>query len=1028
MPTVRAILPSVSVLSALLCLLPTGHSLHAADRFPDAYNTEKPGREPMSAEAAAKSFRLPPCFKVSVFASEPDVRQPIAMAFDPRGRLWVAENYTYAEAAVKFATNLSDRVLIFEDADHDGRFDKRTVFFDRAKILTSVETGYGGAFLLCPPQLLFVADKNGDDIPDGEPEVLLDGFDTGGGNHHTFANGLKWGPDGWLWGRVGISSQANIGRPGTPGTNRVVMNGGIWRYHPVRRVIEAVSHGTTNPWGLDWNAEGEPFFINTVIGHFWHAIPGAHFQRMHGADVNPHSYELIPQHADHYHFDTGQSWTKSRASQDGTTFAAESDNLGGGHAHSGLMIYQGDNWPAAFRGKVFTVNLHGRRLNVERIERRGSGYVARHEPDLFQSGDPWFRGLDLIQGPDGGVFLSDWSDTGECHEHDGVHRSSGRIYKITYGDPAKPVFGDLTRLSGQELLPLLTGSNEWTARQARQVLATRTAREANPAIPLAELTKEFGRHSYQNRAERLRVLWALNAVGGPSTDWLVQRITGATRDGDEHLRLWAVRLLAERVGFSVDSFAWPSVEKAFLDLAKNDPAPSVRLALASALPKLPTAARVNLAQALLAHAGDASDHNLPLMLWYGVEPLVSADPASGVRLALIAEIPTVRRLIARRLGEAIESRSQPVTALLQGSLSKNPALRTDLLQGFAEAWRGWRKLPEPEGWAAFRDTFTSTTDATLNKTLAELDLLFGSGRALDELRAVVADGQADANARRTALRALLDAGAPDLAPLLKPLVGDPMLRADIMVGLLQLGAPEAPGLALGQYPWIVADERARVLGAMVTRSAAARALLDALADGRVPKAHLTPFHARQIAGLNDAALTARLGDVWGTVATTAADKRASIEKLRAELFPETLRQADLAQGRRLYEQACAACHRLYGEGGSVGPDLTGSGRANLDYLLENIVDPGAVVAATYRMTVLTLKDGRVLNGVVTARTDRTLTLQTQTETATLERTAIEEAEESTASMMPEGLLESLSARQRRDLVAYLMHPAQVPGE
>src|ERR1051325_334825 len=168
-----------------------------AGMFPAPYDSETHG-QPMPAADAARSFKMPPGFSVTVVASEPEVRQPIAMTFDSRGRLWVAENYTYAEAKVRYATNLFDRLLIFEDTRHDGHFDKRTVFYDRAKILTSIEVGMGGVFLMCPPRLLFIADRNHDDIPDGEPEVLLDGFDVTGPNHHTFANGLKWGPDGWL--------------------------------------------------------------------------------------------------------------------------------------------------------------------------------------------------------------------------------------------------------------------------------------------------------------------------------------------------------------------------------------------------------------------------------------------------------------------------------------------------------------------------------------------------------------------------------------------------------------------------------------------------------------------------------------------------------------------------------------------------------------------------------------------------------------------------------------------------------------
>lgn len=1011
----------------------------AADNFPSPYDSEKAGKAPMSAEEAAKTFKMPPGFKVSVFASEPDVRQPIAMTFDPRGRLWVAENYTYAEAAVKFATNLSDRVVIFEDADNDGRFDKRSVFYDKAKLLTSVELGMGGVFLMCPPKLLFIPDRNGDDVSDGEPEVLLDGFTTTTGSHHTFANGLRWGPDGWLWGRVGISSQARVGKPGTPEAQRVAMNGGVWRYHPTKRVFQAVSHGTTNPWGMDWNEVGEPFFINTVIGHFWHAINGAYFDRMHGEHVNKRAYEFIGQHADHYHFDTGAGWTKSRAALDGSSFASGSENLGGGHAHCGLMIYQGENWPKEYRGKAFTLNLHGRRINMERLERDGSGYVAKHEADFLTVGDPWFRGIDLIQGPDGGVFISDWSDTGECHEHDGVHRSSGRIYKITYGEPKKPEFGDLTKLSGQQLLPLVTSTNEWIARQVRQVLATKTALRQTVGLSQRELRVEFGRK--RGPADRLKVIWALQAIGGTDGYWIADRVYGGSREGNELSRAGALavrrdeiflakaheeerRLAGLQPAYDVHEL-FAKASKQLVWLAEREESPLVRLKLAETLQALPVEHRRPLAELLVKRAADASDHNLPLLLWYGIEPVVAADPKAGVQLAMASQIPTVRRLIARRLAEDAETKPANIAALLSAVTKSDAAIKTEIVYGLSQAWKGWRKLAAPDGWPTFSESLRAVADVTLQAKLSEINLLFGDGRALDELRTVVADASADAAARRVALKTLLDGKADNLAPLLKKLADDARLRADAIIGLLQIGDASAPALTISKYPHVTTGERVQFMGALVTRPAAAKALLAAIGDGKIPKADLTPFHARQIAGLNDAALTARLTEVWGAVRSSSAEARATIEWLKKELTPQRIASADLVAGRKLFNTACASCHVLYGEGGKVGPDLTGSGRANLDYLLENTVDPSAVVAAEFRMSVVALKDDRVLNGVIREKTDRTITLQSQTERATFERREIESIEESTASMMPEGLLESLTPDQRRDLIAYLMHPKQV---
>ena len=279
-----------------------------ADDFPTPPNTEKSKTQPMAPEEVCKTAKLPPGFELGVFAAEPDVQNPIAITTDERGRLWVAENYTYAGAGAGwFDTKLRDRVIVLEDTDGDGRHDKRTVFWDEGRKLTSVEVGFGGVWVLCAPNLLFIPDKDRDDVPDGPPVVVLDGFGEGPVGHNI-VNGLKWGPDGWLYGRHGIQETSQIGVPGASESQRVKINTGIWRYHPTRHTVEAVMHGMTNAWGSDYDEHGEMFCINTVIGHLWHVVPGAHVKRMYGVDVNPHAYQLIEQTADHVHWDTGESW------------------------------------------------------------------------------------------------------------------------------------------------------------------------------------------------------------------------------------------------------------------------------------------------------------------------------------------------------------------------------------------------------------------------------------------------------------------------------------------------------------------------------------------------------------------------------------------------------------------------------------------------------------------------------------------------------------------------------------------------
>nr|MBC8289634.1 dehydrogenase [Planctomycetota bacterium] len=445
-------------------------SIALADDFPKVENTEK-GDPPLTPQQALDALELPEGFKATLFAAEPDVRQPIALATDSRGRLWVAENYSYAERERNFDDRFRDRIVILEDEDHDGQFDKRTVFWDQGRRLTSVEIGHGGVWVLDAPNLLFIPDKDGDDKPDGEPVVMLDGWDDAG-VRHNIVNGLRWGPDGWLYGRHGILATSPVGPPGATPDQRTKINCGIWRFHPTRHKFEVVCHGGTNAWGMDWDANGEPFYINTVIGHLWHIIPGAYYRRMYGEHFNPNVYDVIEQTADHFHWDTKENWSDIRKL--GVTNTT--DEAGGGHAHCGMIIAQFPHWPKEFFNSVLTVNLHGRRINRDTLHRDGSTFTGRHGSDFIKTTDPWFRGVELHAGRWGELYIADWSDTGECHENDGVHRSSGRIFRITYeaaqpSAPRSPNTGDLRKLSSKQLVERLGEDDEWQARMARLILA-----------------------------------------------------------------------------------------------------------------------------------------------------------------------------------------------------------------------------------------------------------------------------------------------------------------------------------------------------------------------------------------------------------------------------------------------------------------------------------------------------------------------------------------------------------------------------
>lgn len=1012
----QASLLSIGFASAALAIQAFGS---ASAGPPD---TETAQTRALPADQAAAGFRLPPGFHAQVFAAEPDVENPVAMAWDARGRLWVAENFTYAELPTKFDLRLRDRVLIFDDADGDGRFDKRSVFTEDVQMLTSVELGLGGVWLMCPPQLLFLPDRDGDDIPDGPAEVVLDGFTPAGENHHTLANGLRWGPDGWLYGRCGASSPGMVGRPETPESKRIPIRGGLWRYHPLLKRFEVLAHGTTNPWGHDWNALGEGFFINTVNGHLWHLIPGAHFVRPHTIEPNPRVYQPIDQHADHYH------WDNSKELAYGPSKAPEDDRRGGGHAHSGLMIYLADRWPEPYVGKLFTLNFHGRRFNVERLERRGSGYVGRHEPDMGLSADPWFRGIDLGYGPDGGVFVLDWSDTGECHDHNGVHRTSGRIYKITYGEAAREPVPRLDALDDRALVGLHRHKNEWFVRQARRILANRSAAGKLTGDACSMLGELAAREP--DPVLRLRAIWTRYALGKLET----QELHALLSDRHESVRAWAIRLLTDDMPldtiFSQQVDAVSSVPEdlmgALVEMARNDPSGLVRLVLASTLQRLPVNRRLELARPLAARAEDAEDHNLPGLIWTGLIPTAATDAHGLVALARECRMPGLSRSIARRLAEDIDTHPAPLCALIDSTRQSGGEVRASVLTGLSEALSGRHKARKPETWDAFRERLASGANTATLDRLRNLDVLFGDGRALDEVKRLALDDKVDLESRKSAIRTLIESRPADLRRICERLIRVRFLNTVALRGLALSDDPAVGRLLAANYRYFHPSERPAALETLISRPAFAQALLDQVAAGKIPRSDITAFHARQIQGLGSPSLSRRLSEVWGELRTTSSDRREQISTLKARLDSKTLDSADRSRGRAVFEKACASCHRLYGLGGDVGPDLTGSGRTDLDYLLENIVDPSAVVTADYRMSVVAMADGRVINALVKARSEHALTLQTPTEVLTVPRDDVEGIKPSTLSLMPEGILDTLSEAEVRDLIAYLIQRTQAP--
>ena len=961
----------------------------------------------LTAEEALAKLEVPAGFEATLFAADPQVFQPIGGVFDARGRLWIAENNTYAERKVNFDLDFHDRIVILEDTDGDGRCERRKVFWDKGQRLTSIELGFGGVWALCAPYLYFIPDADGDDIPDGEARVVLDGWEDSD-VRHNFVNGLKWGPDGWLYGRHGIQGTSVVGVPGTSSDRREKLNCAIWRYHPLTRRFEVVCRGTTNSWGSDWDDYGELFFINTVIGHLWHAVPGAHFKRMYGEDFRPHLYELLGQTADHVHWASGEPWHAAKKGLSNAT-----NQAGGGHAHTGMMIYLGSDWPAQYRNDVFTVNFHGRRLNRDHLERHGATYRAVHREDMVESGDSWFRGVELLPGPTGEVFVLDWADIGECHENDGVHRTSGRIFRISHGKPRAPRVIDLAKLSADELARLQLHEDEWFVRQARHQLYQRSAEGA----PLDDAAAILGRmlREHADVRRKLRALWCLHVIGAADEKLLL----GLLANPDEHLRSWAVRLLVDQGEPSAGAIA------ALESLAAKDPSGLVLTYLASALQKLPLSRRWQLARNLVQQAQFADDRVLPTMIWYGIEPAVPEDPGAALACIRNSRMPKVSRYVARRLAYELESDSETVSRLLSIAVKASGEQRRAILSGLSQALDGLLKAEAPAGWERSRTALLEIDDPRTRKLVERTAVVFSGGRDLGELRRIAGNGGMDSATRNRAIRTLAASADEKSWPILKRLVGDKKVGPEAIRAIASYPREDAADFLLQRVKGIHSNIRAVVIETLAERPSHARKLLAAAQKDALPPGLLTPYLLRQIQLFGDPELNKRLRQVFPATALIGSDRLASIARWREELAPAKLQKADPGRGRKLFAEACGSCHRLFGEGGTTGPELTGAQRGELQYWLENILDPSGIVPQNYRMSVVRLKDGRVLTGVPGLQRGRTITLQTPKEKLVLDQRLIVEVKPTGLSLMPDGLLEQLDPSQVRDLVSYLMSPGQV---
>ncbi|MCC6235390.1 MAG: ThuA domain-containing protein [Verrucomicrobiales bacterium] len=958
--------------------------------------------KPLPPEESARRFTVAEGLALDLVLSEPVIAQPLHLSFDERGRLWVVEYRQYpAPAGLKLVSHDqfwravydrvppppphhfrgADRVSFHEDTDGDGRYDRHGVFVDGLNIATSAARGRGGVWILNPPYLLFYPDRNDDDVPDGDPEVHLEGF--GLEDTHSVANSLRWGPDGWLYGAQGSTVSGKIRRPGSSQPPVVTLGQNLWRYHPETHVYEVFSEGGGNAFGVEFDDHARAFSgHNGGNTRGFHYVPGAYLQKgfeKHGQLSNPYAFGYFPQMA---HPDVER------------------------FTHT-FLVYGGGALSGQFAGRLFGIEPLQGRVVMSDLTRQGSTFRTRDLGYAVTSADPWFKPVDIKHGPDGAIYVADWYDFQVNHWRNyqgNMDASNGRVYRLradTKPTASAPP-GNLNSLPTPELVARLVSPNRWVRDTVLRLLADRRDASVIPAL------REHLRQAEGVTA--LNDLWALQACGGldPASTLL------ALRHPTPAVREWAVRLAG-------DARSVPdAVATALAQLAPGEADLEVRQQLAASARRLPAIQGLPVLRALLHRSEDASDPRQPLMLWWTLETFLTTDPARSLALfddPGLWSLPLVSEHLLERTLRRLATPGTPAdleacARLLE--IAPHDAARARLVAGFE---------------LAFRDRSLGGLPPRLVAALGRagggslpLQLRTGRPDALAAALTIVTNEAAEVPPRAQVIQTLGELREPRaLAPLLVATRSerDP-IRVAAFGALRAFDGPDIAAAALPAATHRHPATRTAALTLLASRPRWSMALVQAVDRGELKPADVPQDILRLLRQQRgqDPALTQALARLW------PHSGRPSTEAMETTIrrVSQTLRagSGDPYNGKKLFTAACASCHTLFHVGGSIGPDLTPFRRDDLDTLLLSVVNPSAEIREGYENIGIETRDERSLSGFVVRQDDRVVVLRgLDGQDVVLQRSEIAELRAAGMSLMPEGLLDALEDQQLRDLFAYL---------
>ena len=963
---------------------------------------------PTPAEAAVETFQVSDDLQLELVAEEPRVMQPLFLNWDDRGRMWVVQYLQYPFPAglkvVRYDQHLravfdkvpppppnhfvgKDKISVLEDTDGDGTYETAKDVITGLNIATSVVTGRGGIWVMNPPYLLFYPDADGDDVPDGDPEVHLSGF--GLEDTHSVANSITWGPDGWLYGANGSTTTGTIN---SAVTRNVHFKGQcIWRYHPDTKDFEIYAEGGGNTFSLEIDSKGRVFSgTNNGATRGMYYAQGGYGKKnwgKHGPLTNPYALG--------YYDHMRHKGDNERFSQ---TF----------------LIYEGGTLPQRLHRTIISGNALHNRVLASRLLRDTSTYRTEDIPPIVLTSDRWFRPVCVNAGPDGAVYLADWYDSRLTHvdPRDNWHKSSGRIYRLRAKNavPIQPF--DLSEEPSEQLIQRLGHSNKWFRHNAVRILGERKDMRVVPLLRNIALDESDGRS--------LEALWALNLMGRFDAELAEKLLPHA----DPHVRRWTVRLLGDARQVS------DPIAVQLAQLAATEPHVQVRSQLASSAKRISARHGLPIIKALLARDEDVDDLHLPLLIWWAIEDKAASD--RDAVLALLRDhttwsLPMVRRHLLHRLMQryALAARLQDLdTCARLLTMAPTEHDKRQLMSGFLAAFEGRSITGIPPALS----TALKEYQDSLGQSEIALALRLGDKGAVDQALKTINDDQADLATRLTYLEILGQIDQPNAVPVLLKLLsrkGSNNIKRVALQALLNYDDPVIGETIVNKYHSTLPDQqdvRSTAQRVLASRPSWALAFLNEVDQWRITAPSVPLEIVRQMALHQHQQIDRLIAKHWGKLGRpTTAETTQEINRVADVLRSG---EGNPSIGSELFKETCGKCHTLFGEGGKAGPDLTTYERTHLDSVLMAVIDPGAAIHEDYTNFAIVTADGRTLTGLVQNSNTNTVTLRDANgQEVLVNRDDIEVMRAVPTSLMPDGLLAKMTDQQVRDLFAYLMSRA-----